>query len=224
MSLYRNLILSLCVATAAVATPALAKSPHRPANEIARLAWDDRPRDQDRAFRNAQEGRSMPLPQIERRVIPRMGGADYLGPEMRGGTANCTIILADEAIGAPLVRNPHAALVMRLPSLDKFEPLVKPEGTLILNTSLIDRSVEREDLEVVSLSATDLADSLGDKRMANMVMVGALLAQLPILSLEDVKASLAVHLPKDKQHLLKGNLAALEQGYAAGARSAVKPP
>ena len=146
------------------------------------------------------------------------------GPEMRGGTANCTIILADEAIGAPLVRNPHAALVMSLPSLDKFEPLVKPEGTLILNTSLIDRSVEREDLEVVSLSATDLADSLGDKRMANMVMVGALLAQLPILSLEDVKASLAVHLPKDKQHLLKGNLAALEQGYAAGARSAVKPP
>ena len=85
MSLYRTLVLSLCAASAAVATPALAKSPHRPANEIARLAWDDRPRDQDRAFRNAQEGRSMPLPQIERRVIPRMGGADYLGPEMRGG-------------------------------------------------------------------------------------------------------------------------------------------
>ena len=84
MSLYRTLVLSLCAASAAVATPALAKSPHRPSNEIARLAWDDRPRDQDRAFRNAQEGRSMPLPQIERRVIPRMGGADYLGPEMRG--------------------------------------------------------------------------------------------------------------------------------------------
>ena len=84
MSLYRSLVLSLCAASAAVATPALAKPHHRPANEIARLAWDDRPRDQDRAFRNAQEGRSMPLPQIERRVIPRMGGADYLGPEMRG--------------------------------------------------------------------------------------------------------------------------------------------
>ena len=82
MSLFRTLALSLCVATAAIATPALA----RPANEIARLAWDDRPRDQDRAFRAHREGRSMPLPMIERRVIPRMGGADYLGPEMRGGT------------------------------------------------------------------------------------------------------------------------------------------
>ncbi len=82
MSLFRTLALSLSVATAAIATPALA----RPANEIARLAWDDRPRDQDRAFRAQREGRSMPLPMIERRVIPRMGGADYLGPEMRGGT------------------------------------------------------------------------------------------------------------------------------------------
>ena len=82
MSLFRTLTLSLCVASAAIATPALA----RPKGEIARLAWDDRPRDQDRAFRATQEGRAMPLPQIERRVIPRMGGADYLGPEMRGQT------------------------------------------------------------------------------------------------------------------------------------------
>ena len=91
MSQFRTLALSLCVAGAAIATPALARPSHdvarpsRPAGEIARLALDDRPRDQDRAFRNAQEGRSMPLPMIERRVIPRMGGADYLGPEMRGG-------------------------------------------------------------------------------------------------------------------------------------------
>lgn len=80
MSLYRTLVLSLCAACAAVATPALA----RPSDHV-RMAWNDRPRDQDRAFRATQEGRSMPLPQIERRVIPRMGGADYLGPEMRGG-------------------------------------------------------------------------------------------------------------------------------------------
>jgi len=82
MNLLRTLTLSLCVASAAMATPALA----RPKDEVARLAWDDRPRDQDRAFRATQEGRAMPLPQIERRVIPRMGGADYLGPEMRGQT------------------------------------------------------------------------------------------------------------------------------------------
>ncbi|HYC64961.1 MAG TPA: hypothetical protein VEC14_09535 [Reyranellaceae bacterium] len=83
MSLYRTLVLSLCAATVAVASPALALD--RPMGEFARLAWDDRPRDQDRAFRAQREGRSMPLPMIEQRVLPRMGGADYLGPEMRGG-------------------------------------------------------------------------------------------------------------------------------------------
>jgi hypothetical protein len=82
MSLFRTLTLTLCAASAAIATPALA----RPKDEIARLAWDDRPRDQDRAYSQKQRGQSMPLPQIERRVLPRMGGADYLGPEMRGQT------------------------------------------------------------------------------------------------------------------------------------------
>ncbi|WP_294121608.1 hypothetical protein [Sphingomonas sp.] len=91
MSLFRTLVLSLCVASAAVATPALARKNDGPQATVAvpssgtpRIAWLDRPRDQDRAFRATQEGRSMPLPQIERRVLPRMGGADYLGPEIRG--------------------------------------------------------------------------------------------------------------------------------------------
>ena len=82
MSLYRTLLLSLCAATVAVASPVLA----RPAERVTRLASMDRPRDQDRAFRAQQEGRSMPLPMIERRVMPHMGGADYLGPELRGNT------------------------------------------------------------------------------------------------------------------------------------------
>jgi hypothetical protein len=94
MSLFRTLFLTFCAASATVATPALAR-PHgdsarnaavRERSEAAQLAWLDRPRDQDRAFRATQEGRSMPLPQIERRVLPRMGGAEYLGPEIRGRT------------------------------------------------------------------------------------------------------------------------------------------
>ena len=93
MSLFRTLLLLLCAAIAAVAIPASAFArpghdavrPSRPAGEAARLAWNDRPRDQDRAYIQKQRGNSMPLPQIEQRVIPRMGGADYLGPEMRGG-------------------------------------------------------------------------------------------------------------------------------------------
>ena len=93
MSLYRTLVLSLCAASAAVATPALARRNDdsgrqatvvRPTEQAPHLAWLDRPRDQDRAFRDKQQGRSMPLPQIEQRVLPRMGGADYLGPELRG--------------------------------------------------------------------------------------------------------------------------------------------
>lgn len=91
MSLFRTLVLSLCAASAVVATPAFARKNDgnhavvsRAATGANRLAWLDRPRDQDRAFRAQQEGRSMPLPQIERRVLPRMGGADYLGPEIRG--------------------------------------------------------------------------------------------------------------------------------------------
>ena len=81
MSLYRTLLLTLCALSAA--TPALALRP--PSTDI-RLAWNDRPRDQDRAFRATQEGRSMPLPMIERKVMPHMNGADYLGPEFRGRT------------------------------------------------------------------------------------------------------------------------------------------
>ena len=93
MSLYRTLVFALCAVSATVATPALARSNDgsrhhagiaKPASEDQRLAWLDRPRDQDRAFRDKQQGRSMPLPQIEQRVLPRMGGADYLGPELRG--------------------------------------------------------------------------------------------------------------------------------------------
>lgn len=80
MSLFRTLVTALCAASAAVATPALASPPG------VQLAWNDRPRDQDRAFRATQEGRSMPLPMIERRVKPSLPGADYLGPEIRGGT------------------------------------------------------------------------------------------------------------------------------------------
>jgi hypothetical protein len=93
MSLFRTLVLSLCAASVGVATPVLARrnddarhqTPVTRSTELApHLAWLDRPRDQDRAFRDKQQGRSMPLPQIEQRVLPRMGGADYLGPELRG--------------------------------------------------------------------------------------------------------------------------------------------
>src|SRR5512144_1180291 len=95
------------------------------------------------------------------------------GPEMRGGTANCTVIIADEEIGAPTVRNPRVAMVFNLPSFDKYEPLVVPGGVLIVNKSMVDRDARRSDLVAVLVPAVEIAESLGNKRLTNMVMLGA---------------------------------------------------
>src|SRR5512143_920952 len=96
------------------------------------------------------------------------------GPEMRGGTANCTVVIADEEIGSPLVRHPKAAVVMNLPSLDKYEPLVAPGGVLIVNSTLITRRPAREDIRVIEAPANAIAEELGSAKLANMVLAGAL--------------------------------------------------
>ncbi len=134
------------------------------------------------------------------------------GPEMRGGTANCTVIIADEEIGAPTVRNPKAALVFNLPSFDKYEPLVAPDGVLVVNSSLVDRGFNRSDIRAVLIPANEIAESLGDKRMTNMVMIGALLGVLPILPLTAVQKALEDHLPERHKRLLPLNFKALEMG------------
>lgn len=134
------------------------------------------------------------------------------GPEMRGGTANCTVIIADEEIGSPLVRNPRAVIVMNLPSLDKYEPLVARSGVLIVNASLVNRMTQREDLQVVYIPANEIAEDLGDRRLTNIVMVGALLEVMPILSLGAVEKSLSEHLPERHKHLLELNVKALQAG------------
>ncbi|MCS7352303.1 MAG: 2-oxoacid:acceptor oxidoreductase family protein [Anaerolineae bacterium] len=137
------------------------------------------------------------------------------GPEMRGGTANCTVIISDEEIGSPLVRHPRAAIVMNRPSLDKYEPLVQPGGLLVVNASMAGRSVERTDVEVVALPASEIAEALGDRRLANMVMVGALLARLPVLSLEQVEGALQERMPVRHRHLMERNILALREGARA---------
>src|SRR5512133_2324038 len=95
------------------------------------------------------------------------------GPEMRGGTANCTVIISDDVIGSPLVLHPTAVIAMNRPSLDKYEPMVKPGGVLIINTSMVDRKAVRKDIKVVEVDANAMAEKLGDKRMSNMVLLGA---------------------------------------------------
>lgn len=134
------------------------------------------------------------------------------GPEMRGGTANCTVIIADEEIGSPLVRSPRAVIAMNLPSLDKYETVVIEGGLLLVNSSIVDRPVERSDVQSVLLPANEIAESLGDKRMTNIVMVGALLSLLPVLPLDAIEAALQDHLPERHRKLLPLNFEALHAG------------
>jgi len=127
------------------------------------------------------------------------------GPEMRGGTANCTVVISDEEIGSPMVSNPQAAIVMNLPSLDKYEPLIKPGGVLVINESMVDRKPLRKDINVVMVKANDIAEKLGDRRLSNMVMLGALIANLPVLPQESIKKALEGHLPARHKKLLPLN-------------------
>lgn len=142
------------------------------------------------------------------------------GPEMRGGTAHCTVIISDDEIGSPLVRHPSAALVMNQPSLDKYEPLVTPGGVLVVNTSLTTRAATRTDIRIIPVSANAIAEELGNGKMANIVLTGALLAATGALTLEAVERALDAHLPAKARHLLEANREALRRG-AALAESAV---
>mgnify|MGYP001555677794 CR=1 FL=1 len=134
------------------------------------------------------------------------------GPEMRGGTANCTVIIADEEIGAPMVTRPTACIAMNLPSLDKYEGLIKEDGVLIVDSAMVDRKVERSDIKSVAIPGSKMAEELGNKRMSNMILLGALIASLPVISLEAFERSLKEHLPKRHMHLLDANVEALEKG------------
>jgi 2-oxoglutarate ferredoxin oxidoreductase subunit gamma len=134
------------------------------------------------------------------------------GPEMRGGTANCTVIIADEEIGSPLVRHPRAVIAMNLPSLDKYEHLIIQNGTIIINSSFVNRPLNRNDLHSVAIPANDIAETLGEKRMSNIVMLGALIASLPVLTLMDIEQSIINHLPKRHLNLLPSNIEALKLG------------
>jgi len=134
------------------------------------------------------------------------------GPEMRGGTANCTVVVSDEEIGSPLVNRPTAVIAMNLPSLEKFEDLVEEGGVLVVNASMVNREVQRKDIKVVSIPANEIAMELGSERATNMVMLGALLGNLDLLSLEALDKALDNHLPQRHKKLLPMNKEALRRG------------
>lgn len=106
------------------------------------------------------------------------------GAEMRGGTANCMVTIADEAICSPLTDYPMHAIIMNRPSLDRFETKVKPGGFLVLNTSLVDREVEREDLQVLKIPVTKTAEEMGFAQAANMVILGAFIVKSKVVEVD----------------------------------------
>jgi 2-oxoglutarate ferredoxin oxidoreductase subunit gamma len=135
------------------------------------------------------------------------------GPEMRGGTANCTVVIADDEIGSPLVKNPPAIIALNLPSFDKYEELVQPGGILIVNQSMVDRGASRADITTIFVPGNEMAEEIGDRRLLNMVMLGALLTRLPELSIKEIEAALNAHLPERHKKLLPQNRTALQRGY-----------
>ena len=136
------------------------------------------------------------------------------GPEMRGGTAHCTVIISDDEIGSPLVRRPAAAVGLNLPSRDKYAELVAPGGVLVLNASLIPHMDPRRDIRTIEVPANEVAEALGHVRLANVVLLGALLAALPILPLAAMDQALSAHLPARHKALLELNYQALRRGAA----------
>ena len=143
------------------------------------------------------------------------------GPEMRGGTANCTVIISTDIVGAPVVARPDVAIVLNQPSYEKYEPLVKAGGLLIVNSSIISSETNRADLETVYVAANAIAEEFGTVKMLNMVAIGAMLQRRPILAMTEIERALADHLPPRKAHLMEANKQVLHRGYEISA--AAKP-
>ncbi len=134
------------------------------------------------------------------------------GPEMRGGTASCSIIISDEPVGSPIVSNPDILVAMNLPSLDKFENSVVPGGIIFADSTLIDRKVQRDDVTVYYVPSTELASKEGLGNLANMIMVGKLLDVLGEYDEKAVLAALGKVVSAKKANMFEANLKAMQIG------------
>ena len=134
------------------------------------------------------------------------------GPEMRGGTANCTVVISDKPVGSPVVNQPSAILVMNRPSLERFAPMVKSGGLILINSNMVDISSSRDDVKEVRIPANDEARAVGSDRAANMVMLGAFIALTSAASLETVVKWME-HQFEGKTNIIEINRKALERGF-----------
>ena len=137
------------------------------------------------------------------------------GPEMRGGTANCSVTLSDEPIGSPLIMDPNNLIAMNQPSLLRFEADVTPGGRIFVDTSLVNRLPERSDVEVFALEATNMAEDAELKGLANIVLVGKMLKETSFCKPETIEAAIRKAVPPRKSALIEKNLQALKLGMEA---------
>ena len=141
------------------------------------------------------------------------------GPEMRGGTANCSVVVSEQEIGSPIITAPDTLVVMNRPSLDKFESTVKPGGLIILDSNLVTRDVTRDDVDVIRIPSQDEAKAIGSDKIANMVLMGALIERTKVLSKDQLLEALKSH---GKEAFYEMNKKAIEKGMAYGAKVPVQ--
>lgn len=137
------------------------------------------------------------------------------GPEMRGGTANCSVVVSDKPVGSPIITDATTAIVMNLPSLIKFEKDLVKDGILLINSSLIDKKPSRDDVKAYFVPANEIANELGNAKVANMVMLGAFLELTKTVEVDSIVAALKKVFGPAKEHLVPMNKDALERGAAA---------
>ncbi len=135
------------------------------------------------------------------------------GPEMRGGTANCSVILSDEPVGSPIVSNPDVLIAMNLPSLDKYEDAVVPGGMILVDSTLIERKVKRTDVKVFYVPSTALAAEIGAPTLANMIMVGKFIKESGAVAYDNLEAALKKVVSARHADLFDINLGAINCGY-----------
>lgn len=136
------------------------------------------------------------------------------GAEMRGGTANCSVVISSEPVASPIVANPDIVIIMNEPSLTRFEPMVKPDGLVFFNQTLIKSRPKRTDVTVIPVEANAIAEELGQGRIANMVMIGVMAKKTGLLGLETLKKAQRKRFLKASENQLSLNDKALERGYA----------
>ena len=135
------------------------------------------------------------------------------GPEMRGGTANCSIILSDDPVGSPIVSTPDALIAMNLPSYDKYEPTVIPGGKIFVDSTLIGRKANRDDVDTFYIPATKMAAEAGIPTLANMIIVGKMIKETGAVSFENLIDAMKKVVSAKHAELLEINIKALESGY-----------